>query len=89
MIVKRREKVPDSILKKSMEDGVIQKDENGVWRIINRQKGVYWNSHYKTKEDALKSLRAYQTHPVPTPPQHNHPVFVGTRGRPSPHASVA
>ena len=60
MIVKRREKVPDSILKKSMEDGVIQKDENGVWRIINRQKGVYWNSHYKAKEDALKSLRAYQ-----------------------------
>ena len=60
MIVKRREKVPDSILKKSMEDGVIQKDENGVWRIINRQKAAYWNAHYKTKEDALKSLRAYQ-----------------------------
>ena len=60
MIVKRREKVPDSILKKSMEDGVIQKDENGVWRIINRQKGVYWNSHYKTKEDAQAGLKAYQ-----------------------------
>lgn len=60
MIVKRREKVPESILKKSMENGVIQKDENGVWRIINRQKGVYWNAHYKTKEDAQAALKAYQ-----------------------------
>lgn len=55
-----REKVPQDILEKAKKDGVIQKDHNGNWRIISLKKGEYWNAHYKTKDLASRSLRAYQ-----------------------------
>lgn len=55
-----REKVPQTILEKAKKEGVIQKDHNGDWRIISLRKGEYWDAHYKSKESASKSLRAYQ-----------------------------
>lgn len=54
-----REKVPEDILEKANKGGVVQQDREGRWRIINRKKGVYWNSHYNSKESAEKSLKAY------------------------------
>lgn len=56
-----REKVPSDIEKKAREEGVIQKDSNGVWRIISLKThpAEYWNAHYKTKEDAERALSAY------------------------------
>ena len=56
-----REKVPAEIEKKAREEGVIQKDSKGVWRIISLKThpAEYWNAHYKTKEDAEKALDAY------------------------------
>lgn len=29
------------------------------WRVINNKKGGFWKAHYKTKEKAEASLRAY------------------------------
>ena len=54
-----REKVPQDILERAKKEGVIQKDQNGDWRIISIKKGEYWNSHYRTKALASKSLSAY------------------------------
>lgn len=56
-----REKVPSSKLQESWHSGVIQKDSNGDWRIINRQKGVYWNAHYDSREKAEAALRGYHS----------------------------
>lgn len=57
-----QEKCPEDILEKAKEDGVIQKDHEGNWRIVSLKKGTLWNSHYKTKESAMKSLAAYHIH---------------------------
>ena len=54
-----REKVPDDILEKAKKDGVVQQDREGRWRIINRKKGVYWSSVFKSKESGQAALRAY------------------------------
>lgn len=54
-----REKVPDDILEKANRTGVVQQDREGRWRIINRKKGVYWSSHYTSKEKASAALRGY------------------------------
>lgn len=56
-----REKVPSNIEKKAREEGVIQKDSNGSWRIISLKTSPaeYWNAHYKTRESAEKALSAY------------------------------
>lgn len=64
IILKRfsdREKVPADIEKKAKEEGVIQKDKNGSWRIISLKTSPaeYWNAHYKTRESAEKALSAY------------------------------
>lgn len=56
-----REKVPANIENKARKQGVIQKDSNGVWRIISLKThpAEYWDAHYKTREDAEKALGAY------------------------------
>ena len=54
-----REKVPDDILEKANRDGVVQQDRNGVWRIVNRKKKVFWDAHYTSKEAAERGLRGY------------------------------
>lgn len=56
-----REKVPADIERKAREEGVIQKDKNGSWRIISLKTSPaeYWNAHYKTRESAEKALSAY------------------------------
>lgn len=55
-----REKVPADIMEKAREDGVIQKDHNGEWRIISMKKGTFWRAHYKSRENASMALRGYQ-----------------------------
>lgn len=56
-----REKVPSDIEKKARKEGVVQKDKNGVWRIISLKTSPaeYWNAHYKSKENAERALSAY------------------------------
>ena len=56
-----REKVPQSIAEKARKSGVVQKDSNGVWRIISLKTSPaeYWDAHYDTREDAEKALAAY------------------------------
>lgn len=56
-----REKVPADIEEKAKNEGVIQKDSSGRWRIISLKThpAEYWNAHYKTREDAEKALGAY------------------------------
>lgn len=56
-----REKVPADIAKKGKEEGVIQKDNKGCWRIISYKKSQpeFWDAHYKTKSDAEAALGAY------------------------------
>lgn len=59
-----REVVPKKIVKKAKKSGVVQKDQNGNWRIINMnspQGPVYWKPVYKSKESAENCLRAYQS----------------------------
>lgn len=67
MIIKRklysssREKVPSDIEKRAREEGVIQKDKSGKWRIVSLKTSPaeYWNAHYNTKKDAENALQAY------------------------------
>lgn len=56
-----REKVPQDIAEKARKSGVVQKDSNGVWRIISLKTSPaeYWDAHYDTREDAEKALAAY------------------------------
>ena len=56
-----REKVPQAIAEKARKSGVVQKDSNGVWRIISLKTSPseYWDAHYDTREDAEKALAAY------------------------------
>ena len=59
-----RERVPKKILKKVEKSGVIQKDGDGNWRIINMHNPggpVYWRAKYASKEKAQNSLRAFQS----------------------------
>ena len=59
-----RELVPKKIVKKAKKSGVVQKDQNGNWRIINMngpQGPVYWKPVYKSRESAENCLRAYQS----------------------------
>ena len=51
--------VPEDIMEEAKKSGVIQKDKNGVWRIISMKKRKFWPNHYKTKEKAQASLAAY------------------------------
>lgn len=67
MILKRklysgRDKVPPSIAKEGRKSGVVQKDQNGDWRIISYKQNPpeFWDAHYDTKSDAKKALRGYQ-----------------------------
>jgi len=60
MIVKRQ-KVSKADLEKAEKDGVIQRKPNGKWGIISRQAKEWWNADYETKENAQKSLAAYQS----------------------------
>jgi hypothetical protein len=58
-----RELVPKKIVKKAKKSGVVQKDSDGNWRIINMhgpQGPIYWKPVYKSKESAENCLRAYQ-----------------------------
>lgn len=56
--VDNREDASPEVLKKAKEDGVIQYI-NGEWRIVSIKKKKLWDSHYDTREDAEKALRAY------------------------------
>jgi hypothetical protein len=64
MIIKRNnhETVPQDIAEEGKKSGVVQKDKSGSWRIISYKTNppTFWNAHYKSKESAEASLRAYQ-----------------------------
>ena len=47
------------MIEKAKVEGVIQKDENGDWRIVSIKKGNLWPGHYKSKESAKKCLNYY------------------------------
>lgn len=59
-----REEVPKKIVKKAEKSGVVQKDSNGNWRIINMHgpggKAIYWKNKFHSKEAGERCLRAYQ-----------------------------
>lgn len=59
-----REIVPKKIVKKAEKSGVVQKDKEGNWRIINMHgpdgKAVYWKPVYKSKESASSALRSFE-----------------------------
>lgn len=55
-----RERVPDDLLEESYRSGVVQRDSNGDWRIINRQSKVFWKPRYDSKQKAENALKAYQ-----------------------------
>lgn len=55
-----RERVPDDLLEESYRSGVVQRDSNGNWRIINRQSKVFWKPKYDSKQKAENALKAYQ-----------------------------
>lgn len=57
-----RESVPEDIMRKVEETGVIQQDREGRWGIINKRKKVWWTSRYQTRDKALSALRGYQAH---------------------------
>lgn len=59
-----RELVPKKIVKKAKRSGVIQKDQNGNWRIINMnapQGPVFWAPKYKSKEACQRVLDSYHS----------------------------
>lgn len=60
-----REAVPKKIVKKAKKSGVVQKDSNGNWRIINMNgpegHPVYWKPVYKSKESASAALRSFES----------------------------
>ena len=55
-----RERVPDDLLEESYRSGVVQRDSNGDWRIINRQSKVFWKPRYDSRQKAENALKAYQ-----------------------------
>lgn len=56
-----RDIVPRDIALKGKKEGVVQKDQNGDWRIISYKTNPpeFWDAHYDSKEDAEKALGAY------------------------------
>lgn len=60
-VFSNREKVPSDIAKEGKKSGVIQRDQDGDWRIISYKTDPpeFWDAHYKTREDAEKALSAY------------------------------
>lgn len=60
-----RQEVPKKIVKKAQRSGVVQKDSEGNWRIINMHgpggKPVYWKPKYKSKESAENVLKSYHS----------------------------
>ena len=46
---------------KCPESGCIVK-RDGFWRIISNKTGKLWAAKYKTRQDALNALKAYQVH---------------------------
>lgn len=60
-----RQEVPDKIVKKAKKSGVVQKDSEGNWRIINMHgpggKPVYWKPKYKSREAAENVLKSYHS----------------------------
>ena len=58
-----REAVPKKIVKKAKKSGVVQKDSNGNWRIINMHgpegHPVFWKPCYKSKESASAALNSW------------------------------
>ena len=60
-----REAVPKKIVKKAKKSGVVQKDSNGNWRIINMNgpegHPVFWKPVYKSKESASAALRSFES----------------------------
>lgn len=63
-VIAGREIVPKKIAKKAEKKGVIQKDSEGNWRIINMNgpggQPVYWKAKFKSEEKAKNCLMAYQ-----------------------------
>lgn len=57
----KREKVPADIAKEGKKSGVVQKDKNGVWRIISYKTNPpeFWNAHYDSKSEAESALAGY------------------------------
>lgn len=57
----KREKVPADIAKEGKKSGVVQKDKNGVWRIISYKTNPpeFWNAHYDSKKEAESALAGY------------------------------
>lgn len=55
-----REPVPEDILEKAKKSGVVQKDKDGNWRIINIDGKVFWQAKYKSKEAAERVLQSYK-----------------------------
>ena len=59
-----REVVPKKIVKKAKKSGVVQKDSEGNWRIINMNAPggpVFWRPKYSSKEKAENCLQAYHS----------------------------
>lgn len=56
-----REKVPNKTAQEGKRSGVVQKDDNGEWRIISYKTNPpeFWDAHYDSKEDAENALQAY------------------------------
>jgi uncharacterized protein YegP (UPF0339 family) len=60
-----REVVPKKIVKKAQKSGVVQKDADGNWRVINMHgpngQAIYWKPKYGSKEKAENALKSYQS----------------------------
>lgn len=56
-----REPVPEDILEKAKKSGVVQKDKDGNWRIINIDGKVFWRAKYSSKEAAERVLQSYHS----------------------------
>lgn len=60
-----REVVPKKIVKKAKKSGVVQKDAEGNWRVINMHgpngQAIYWKPKYGSKEKAENALKSYQS----------------------------
>ena len=60
-----REVVPKKIVKKAKKSGVVQKDAEGNWRVINMHgpngQAIYWKPKYGSREKAENALKSYQS----------------------------
>ena len=55
-----REPVPEDILEKAKKSGVVQKDKDGNWRIINIDGKVFWRAKFSSKEAGQRALQSYK-----------------------------